>query len=122
MKEYMYNEIAPFAVLDTIGERFDLNKGDVISTYDGKMFRYGTHNFAITKERLKELFLRVYTVEDQNRYDRIYENAMIAAMQSLIEGLKDKPVSMDMHEIEVIPKNAIYFANSLVEELKEKEY
>ena len=122
MKEYMYNEISPFAVLDTIGERFDLNKGDVISTYDGKMFRYRTHYFAITKERLKELFLRVYTVEEQNRYDRIYENAMIAAMQSLIEGLKDKPVSMDMHEIEIIPKNAIFFANSLVEELKEKEY
>ena len=122
MKEYMYKENAPFCILDTIGERFDLKKGDVISTYDGKMFMYGTHNFAITKERLKELFLRVYTVEDQNRYDRIYENAMIAAMQSLIEGLKDKPVSIDMHEIEIIPKNAIFFANSLVEELKEKEY
>ena len=121
MKKYMYNEIAPFAVLDTMGERFDLKKCDIISTYDGKTFRYMTHNFALTKERLKELFLRVYTVEDKNRYDRIFENAMIAAMQTLIGGLKDRTVSSDMHEIEVVPKNAIYFAERLVEELKEKE-
>ena len=122
MKQYVYNQSASFAVLDTVGERFDLKQFDIIFTYDeGKTFSFTGHSFVIPRDKLKENFLRVYTVEEQNRYDRIYENAMVSAMQSLIANMKDKTIS-DMCDVENVPKNAIWFADKLVEELKGKEF
>lgn len=122
MKEYIYNQPVPCKVKDSTGELFDLKNGDTVITYDGKIFKFLSHCFAATQINLREDFMRVYTVEELNRYDRIYENAMIAAMQTLIANLKDVKISSDMYEIELVPKNAIWFANRLVEELKEKEY
>ena len=121
-KEYKYCQSHPFTSLDTFGNRFTLNKGDNIATWDGETFQYGVHNFALDRKRLRELFQRIYTVEHMERYERIRENAMIAAMQQMIAGLKDVKVSPDMYEIEVIPKNAIWFADRLVEELMESEF
>ena len=121
-REYIYNGAVSCTIFDTIGIPFDLKKGDTITTNDGNMFKYEKHCFVVEKVKLRSFFQRVYTEEEQNRYNRIYENAMVAAMQSLIANLKDVKISSDMHEIELVPKNAIWYANELVKELKEREF
>jgi len=80
MKEYVYNQPFPCKILDVTGELFDLERGDTVITYDGKTLNFLSHSFAATQINLREDFMRVYTVEEMNRYDRIYESAMIAAM------------------------------------------
>lgn len=108
-------------ITDNSGRQSYIKRGDIFTARSDGDYDHEGSVFTISKENLRKHFMRVYTVEETNRYERIRENAMIAAMQSMIEGLGDKPVSPDMHEIENIPKNAIWFADQLVEELKKKE-
>lgn len=65
--------------------------------------------------------MHVYTAKEEARYERIHERAMIAAMQALIENLPPK-ISTDMSELENVTSNAIWFADSLVNKLKDKEF
>lgn len=125
MKQYVYRKLTSLVFIDTERHDFILKDGDVVTLRENGKFEFGDHVFSIAKDDLKECFERIYTREERNRYDRIHENAMIAAMQSLIANLKDYEVSSAedaIQEIGVLPKNAIWFADRLVYELKEKEF
>lgn len=115
MKQYIYNQTSAYTSLDTIGEKFSLKQGDIVTTCDGKMYTFGTHTFALERETLMEWFMRIYTIEESNRYGRIYEQAMLSAMQGMI--IKGWTVS----ESKTVAENAIDFAHALVEELKERD-
>ena len=120
MKQYVYKG-SGLTVFDEIGRHITLREGDVITLRGDRKYEYRDFVFSLMDDDLRSRFDRVYTIEEQRRYDRIHENAMIAAMQSLITNLKDRDVSPDMHEIENVPKNAVWFADRLIEELKRKE-
>lgn len=121
MKKYIYNQASPSSLVDMAGEIFALQYGATITTCDGKEYNYYSHAFTLPPESLKSDFRRVYTVEEQNRYERIHDHAMVAAMQSMIVRLPDT-ISSDMHELENVTSNAIWFADNLVDKLKDKEY
>jgi hypothetical protein len=122
MKQYIYNQAAPYAGYDTTGNMFELHLGDVITACDNGVYGHYDKWFNVSVDRLKSDFRRIYTAREQERYERIHERAMIAAMQSLIECQNDKPISSDMRELENITSNAIWFADSLVNKLKDKEF
>lgn len=122
MKQYIYNHFSTFVTNDTAGEVFHLKDNDIITLRCDGRYEHRDHVFSLTKDELKKYFTRIYTIEDENRYDRIFEIAMIAAMQSLISNLKECKISTDMYEVENVTTNAIWFANNLVEKLKDKEF
>lgn len=121
IKKYIYNMAAPFTGIDTVGAMYKLHEGDIVYAYADGLYECYDHRFALTKEILKREFRRVYTTEEQMRYDRIYEHAVVGAMQSLIARFDDT-ISSDMHELENITSNAIWFADDLLKKLKDKEY
>ena len=122
MKEYIYNLTTPYMSIDTVGEPFELKQDDIVTLCGDGLYKYRDHKFALTRESLKRDFERIYHRCELDRYDRIHEYAMIGAMQSLIICQNGKPISSDMHELENITTNAIWFADNLVNKLKDKEY
>lgn len=122
MKEYIYNLTKPYMAIDTVGEKFELKQGDIVTLCGDRLYKCRDHKFALTRESLKRYFERIYHTCELDRYDRIRECAMIGAMQSLIICQNNKPISSDMHELENITTNAIWFADNLVNKLKDKEY
>lgn len=122
MKEYIYKLTTPYTSIDTVGEQFKLKLGDIVTLCGDGLYEHNNHKFALTRESLKRDFERIYHTRELDRYDRIHERTMIGAMQSLIICQNDKPISSDMHELENITANAIWFADNLVNKLKDKEY
>jgi hypothetical protein len=121
MKQYVYYLGNPCVFTAFGGKQFELKNGDIITKNSDGDYEFGSHVFLIFDNDLKSKFMRVYTEQEQMRYERIYEQAMIAAMQSLIEKLPPK-ISTDMSELENVTSNAIWFAGNLVRKLKDKEF
>lgn len=119
MKTYTYIESVPLALVDMDGESFSLSEGAEVWTDNPPVLRYGYHSFLLPDEEWKH-FRRKYSKEEQARYDRIFENALIGAMQSCIN--YDTMFRLCMTNDEVIPEFAIRTATNLVEALKEKEF
>ena len=121
MKKYVYNKNSTCACIDFAGVRFELKKGDIITKYSDGDYEFGSHVFLVLDKDLKSLFMRVYTTQEQMRYERIREQAMIAAMQSLIEKMPTTDIA-DLDEVGKVTANAVRFADSLVGNLKDKEF
>lgn len=121
MKQYVYFLGNPCVFTAFGGKQFELKEGDIITKRSGGDYEFGSHVFLVFDKDLKSKFMRVYTTQEQMRYQEIHDKAMIAAMQSLITRL-DNTVSSDMHELENVTSNAIWFADNLVNKLKDKEY
>lgn len=121
MKQYVYYLGNPCVFTAFGGKQFELKKGDIITKNSDGDYEFGSHVFLVSDKDLKSNFMRVYTAQEQMRYEEIHDKAMIAAMQSLIEKLPPK-ISTDMHELENVTSNAIWFAGNLVRKLKDKEF
>lgn len=115
-KQYVYCQNSTTVFTAFGGRQFTLKEGDIITAGSDFGYKFENHAFLVGREDLRSKFMRVYTVEQQNRYDRIYEQAMISAMQGMI--IKGWGVS----ESKTVSQNAIDFAHALVEELKEREF
>lgn len=122
MKQYIYDKETSLVLMDMGGRQFTLKRGDVVEARSDGDYDFGSHTFIFTRENLRESFERIYTKEELDRYERIFEKALVASMQSLIANLEDKEINIDVCELEIVPKNAIWFATQLVNELKEKEF
>lgn len=121
MKQYVYSLGNPCVFTAFGGKQFELKKGDIITKRSDGDYEFNSHVFLVSDKDLKSKFMRVYTAQEQMRYEEIHDKAMIAAMQSLIEKLPPK-ISTDMHELENVTSNAIWFAGNLVRKLKDKEF
>lgn len=121
MKQYVYYLGNPCVFTAFGGKQFELKTGDIITKNSDGDYEFYSHVFLVSDKDLKSKFMRVYTEQEQMRYERIYEQAMIAAMQSLIEKLPPK-ISTDMSELENVTSNSIWFAGNLVRKLKDKEF
>ena len=124
-KTYVFNGDKTMMFTDTNGISREFNPGqEVILTGDGTLIQLPDHSgvrFRIEKAWLKHCFKRIWSDAELERYERIHEQAMIAAMQSLIANLKDKPGSPDVEDLEKVPMDAIFFADRIIEELKARE-
>lgn len=116
MKQYVYYQNSTTVFMAFGGRQFTLKEGDIITANSGGGYKFENHAFLVGREELKSKFMRVYTVEQQNRYDRIYEQAMISAMQRMITN------GRGVSESKTVAQNAIDFAHALVSELKEREF
>jgi len=124
MKQYIYKGKYPIKIVDMGGSSFDLYHGDIITYHDMGEYKYGDRHFIYNKADLRADFHRLYTPQEENRYERIEEQAIIAAMQSMIERIDGKIVGVltNNKEVEVVTKNAILFGKRLVDNLKEEEF
>ena len=120
MKQYVYDGNSPMIVFDMGGKQFNLYRGDIITYHDMGEYKYGDHHFIYNRKDLKKDFHRLYTPQQENRYERIEEQAIIAAMQSMIARISGNLT--DINDVEVVTKNAILFGKKLVEDLKEREF
>jgi len=121
MKQYVYFLGNPCMFTAFGGKQFELKDGDIITKRSDGDYEFNSHVFLVSDKDLKSKFMRVYTTQEQMRYQEIHDKAMIAAMQALIENLPPK-ISTDMSELENVTSNAIWFAGNLVRKLKDKEF
>ncbi len=121
MKQYVYYLGNPCVFTAFGGKQFELKEGDIITKRSDGNYEFFSHVFLVSDKDLKSKFMRVYTTQEQMRYEEIHDKAAIAAMQSLIEKLPPK-ISTDMSELENVTSNAIWFADNLVRKLKDKEF
>jgi hypothetical protein len=87
MKQYVYYLGNPCVFTAFGGKLFELKEGDIITKRSDGDYEFNSHVFLVSDKDLKSKFMRVYTTQEQMRYQEIYDKAMIAAMQSLIEKL-----------------------------------
>lgn len=116
MKEYLYKQATPFVLIDTTGKQFELKEDDVVTLCGDGLYEYRDHKFALTKETLRSHFDRIYNASERDRYNRVYERAMVGAMQGMI--IHGWLVS----ESSTVAENAIDFADALVNKLKERDF
>ena len=133
MKEYLYKQATPFVSIDTTGKQFELKEDDVVTLCGDGLYEYRDHKFALTKETLRSHFDRIYNTSERDRYDRVYERAVVGVMQATITGmmgnltLMEQMASRAVREgfncvSKMIAADAVGFADALVEELKEKDF
>jgi hypothetical protein len=116
MKQYVYYQNSTTVFMAFGGRQFALKQGDIITANSDGDYEFEGNVFLVGRQDLRNKFQRVYTIEEQNRYDRIYEQAMLSAMQGMI--IKGWSVS----ESKTVAQNAIDFADAQVKELKDKEF
>ena len=120
MKQYVYIKKDPMTVKDVSGVQIEIVFGSMVFTNDNVLFEFTDRRFTLSVIELSDSFQRIYTAEETARYERIHDEALIAAMQSLI-GIMGNEISADLHEVDNVVKNAIWLAGRLVSELKKKE-
>ena len=123
LKRYVYNQHLPYASIDTKGEKFKINEGDIV-LFNGKLFATSDgHQFALSEDNRK-WFTRLYTEEEESYFIKLRHQAAIAAMQGLLsdaETVKSTIMAGKQAGIgfqTVVARNAVVYADALINELK----
>ena len=124
MKKYLYDFNRPYAV-DVDGKLVKISKGETLSTIDGETFKVNGKETIISQEDLQKYFIRIWSQEEQNRFERIWEKSVFVCLKALLEKrVSELDTGTDgiLNVTYDTPDMAFAYADMVIERLKVREY
>lgn len=126
MRDYVYTDILPYRICDSIGRTIDIHKGETVTLIAGKedyVFFNNYYEFHIKTEDVKKYFLKVFSPEERKYYKELRDKAAVAAMQGILSNAPYIAAIDDSNEdtIKAIANDALAHANTLVNKIQEMD-
>lgn len=126
MRDYVYTEILPYRICDSIGRTIDIHKGETVTLIAGEedyVYFKNYDEFHIKTEDVKKYFRKVFSEEERKYYKELRDKAAVAAMQGILSNAPYIVAIDDNNEdtIKAIANDALVHANTLVNKIQEMD-
>ena len=127
MRDYVYTEILPYRICDSIGRTIDIHKGEIVTLIAGEedyvLSLNNNYEFHIKTEDVKKYFRKVFSPEERKYYKELRDKAAVAAMQGILSCAPYIAAIDDSNEdtIKAIANDALVHANTLVNKIQEMD-